>query len=173
MDKLEKSIAHAAMLLLVFFILATVYAAFVLDIRVPSCIVDKPLFKEGKVIDLGENRYEVHSVAKMWSFEPAEIEVPLGSTVDIYLTSIDVTHGFHVNKTNVNLMAVPGTVNYARVKFTEPGDYPIICHEYCGTGHQNMKGNIHVMAANEVKKVAQQAPVTDSSPLAKLAMAKG
>ncbi|MFN3655184.1 MAG: alpha/beta hydrolase, partial [Candidatus Nitrosotenuis sp.] len=74
----------------------------------------------------------LHYLAKMWYFEPAEVEIPAGSVVDIYLTSGDVIHGFQIDNTNVNLMAIPGTVAYARYKFDKPGVYHIVCHEYCG-----------------------------------------
>jgi cytochrome c oxidase subunit 2 len=64
----------------------------------------------------------------------------------MYLATPDVTHGMQIVGTNVNLMAVPGAVNFARVKFTRPGDYLVVCNEYCGISHQNMAGIIHVTA---------------------------
>ncbi|HKB80733.1 MAG TPA: c-type cytochrome, partial [Thermoanaerobaculia bacterium] len=67
-----------------------------------------------------------------------------GSVADIYLSTADVTHGVDIIGTNFNLMAVPGAVNYARVKFEHPGDYLVVCNEYCGLNHQNMAGVIHV-----------------------------
>ncbi len=114
------------------------------SIDLPTCLTDVKPFTEGAVIQHGPNRYEVQYVAKMWKFEPAEISITPGSTVDIYLAAPDVTHGMQIVGTNVNLMAVPGVVNYARVKFTKPGDYLIVCNEYCGIAHQNMAGVIHV-----------------------------
>jgi len=80
----------------------------------------------------------------MWAFEPATIEIPAGSTLDIYLTSLDVVHGFEVLGTNLNLMAVPGAVNNLQLTLNTPGEYRIICHEYCGIMHQNMSGLIKV-----------------------------
>lgn len=53
-------------------------------------------------------------------------------------------HGYHIDKTLVNLMAIPGAITYSRVKFDRPGEYQIICHEYCGLGHQNMAGKVIV-----------------------------
>lgn len=49
----------------------------------------------------------------MWRFEPKEVTVPAGSTLDIYLSTTDVTHGLLLVGTDLNLMAVPGVVNYA------------------------------------------------------------
>jgi len=55
-----------------------------------------------------------------------------------------VVHGFHIERKAVNLMAVPGAVNKVTVKFTDAGVYRIVCHEYCGVGHQNMMGLVNV-----------------------------
>jgi cytochrome c oxidase subunit 2 len=67
--------------------------------------------------------------------------------VDFYLTSKDVTHGFHIDGTNVNLMAEPFVVNQAQAKFTRPGTYAVVCHEYCGAGHQAMNALVEVSAS--------------------------
>lgn len=144
MERTEKMTLWFAVLLMLSFAGALVYSFWGLNIRFPGCLTDKTPFKKGKVIQRGPGEYEVQYVAKMWAFEPAELEVPVGSKVDIFLSSLDVTHGFQIKFTNVNLMAVPGTVNYASVGFNTPGEYPIICHEYCGAGHQNMMGKIIV-----------------------------
>ena len=113
-------------------------------IGLPTCLTDVRPFREGKVLEQGPKRYEVHYVARMWRFEPTEISVVPGSTVDFYLSTADVTHGMQIVGTNVNLMAVPGAVNYARVKFDRAGDYMVVCNEYCGVSHHNMAGRIHV-----------------------------
>jgi len=113
-------------------------------IGVPTCLTDVRPFKEGKVIEQGPKRYEIHYVARMWRFDPPDIDIPPGSTADIYLSTADVTHGLQIVGTNVNLMAVPGAVNFARVKFDKQGDYLVVCNEYCGAQHHNMAGKIHV-----------------------------
>ena len=134
-------------------------------IGLPTCITDVKPFREAKVIQQAPKRYEVHMVARMWTFEPNEIAVPPGSTVDIYLSTPDVTHGMQIVGTNVNLMAVPGAVNYARVKFDKPGEYLIVCNEYCGTAHHNMAGRIHVSkdAARAAAAAASAAAVPEVS----------
>jgi cytochrome c oxidase subunit 2 len=70
--------------------------------------------------------------------------VPKGSVVDFYLTSADVVHGFYIDGTDVNLMAIPNAVNYAQARFDAPGKYQVICHEFCGLSHQDMVGEIEV-----------------------------
>ena len=113
-------------------------------VGVPTCLTDVRPFKDGKVIEQAPKRYEIHYVARMWKFEPPDINIAPGSTADIYLASADVTHGVQIVGTNFNLMAVPGAVNFARVKFDKAGDYTVVCNEYCGTAHHNMSGVIHV-----------------------------
>jgi cytochrome c oxidase subunit 2 len=115
-----------------------------LGIGLPTCLTDVRPFLESQVFEQAPKRYEIHYVARMWRFEPAEISLLPGSTADIYLSTADVTHGMQIVGTNVNLMAVPGAVNYARVKFDKPGEYLVVCNEYCGIEHHNMAARIHV-----------------------------
>jgi cytochrome c oxidase subunit 2 len=144
MDRFEKrSLALALALILIFFGLV-LYASRGLGIEVPTCLPQATLFDKGELVQLGEGRYQLNLVARMWTFEPAQIEIPRGATVDLYLTSADVVHGLHITHTNANLMAIPGAVGYTRLRLDKPGEYKIVCHEYCGTGHQTMAGYIVV-----------------------------
>ncbi len=120
------------------------YAAFGLGATVPTCLPKGGLFEHGSVAKRGAKHYELHFLAKMWGFEPSRVRVPAGSTLDIYVTSKDVTHGFQINGTNVNLMVVPFVVTNASVHFEKPGIYPVVCHEYCGAAHQKMNAVIEV-----------------------------
>jgi cytochrome c oxidase subunit 2 len=140
MDRAESAALVIAGVLMTLFFGALIYSATGLGINVPTCVTDVAPFTKGQVIDKGNGRYEVHMVAKMWAFDPKEVRLPPGADVDIYLSALDVTHGLYIENTNVNLMAVPGSVNAARVRFDEEGEYATICHEYCGVAHHNMAG---------------------------------
>lgn len=76
------------------------------------------------------------------------IELQVDELVEFRVTSKDVTHGFAVYDENsdivVQTQAMPGYVNNLRWKFSEPGTYEILCLEYCGAGHQLMKGEFIV-----------------------------
>jgi cytochrome c oxidase subunit 2 len=150
MDRAENIALFIAGVLLVLFFIALLYSAAGLGISLPTCVTDVAPFRQGRVIDKGDNHYEVHMVAKMWAFDPAEVRLPPGADVDIYLSALDVTHGMYIEHTGVNLMAVPGAVNAARVRFDHEGEYPVICHEYCGLGHQNMMGKFVIVSGAEV-----------------------
>ena len=77
-------------------------------------------------------------------FAPAEVQVPAGSTVTFTVASVDVTHGMAVQGTALNLTLIPGYVAEATTTFPSPGSYLIVCHEYCGIGHQTMYGRVVV-----------------------------
>src|SRR6476659_9231637 len=89
-------------------------------VGLPTCLTDIKPFLKGEVITHSPDHFEIHYVSRMWKFEPEEVVVPAGATVDVYLSTPDVTHGMILPGTDVNLMAVPGVVNYARVKFDQP-----------------------------------------------------
>ena len=130
------------------------YATWGLGINVPTCVPEAKAFDHGSITSLGNKNYEVHFLAKMWVFEPSRVRVPTGSTLDVYITSKDVTHGFQIVGTNVNLMGMPAVITNTRVHFEKPGLYAIVCHEYCGTGHQNMNGMIEV--SNEATDISAE-----------------
>ncbi len=140
---IERNVLTTALVFAGAMIALLAYAAVRLGIDVPTCVTSVKPFTEGELIQVAPGRYEAHVVSKMFSFKPA-IKVPKGAVVDFYLTSVDVVHGFYVDGTDVNLMAVPGAVNYAQTRFDKPGKYQVICHEFCGLAHQDMVGTIEV-----------------------------
>jgi len=144
MDRAERTAFIIAGTLMVLFFGALIYSATGLGLSLPTCVTTRAPFKHGEVIDKGNNHFEVHLVAKMWAFDPPQIQLPQGADVDLYLSALDVTHGLYIEHTNVNLMAVPGSVNAAHIRFDHEGVYDMICHEYCGVGHQNMMGRITI-----------------------------
>ncbi|HTU82183.1 MAG TPA: cytochrome c oxidase subunit II [Candidatus Acidoferrales bacterium] len=110
----------------------------------PAKVAETPPFDKPGLHKDSDKTYDAYYVAQVFSFNPSSITVPAGSTVRFYVTSPDVVHGFFITHTDVNMMAVPGWVNLAEHKFARPGTYLLICHEYCGIGHQNMFGKIEV-----------------------------
>lgn len=161
--KLERRIVIiATAFVLVLFGLATM-AINMFHVGLPTCLTDIKPFQKGEFITHSPTHYEIHYVAKMWDFEPKEVTVPAGSTIDIYLSTPDVTHGLILLGTNLNLMAVPGVVNYARVKLDQVRNYQLLCHEYCGTGHERMAANLRVV--DPTTFAAKQSAPPASQPL--------
>jgi len=131
-------------------------------VGLPTCLADIKPFQKGELIAHSPTHYELHYVARMWEFDPENVTVPAGSTVDIYVSARDVAHGLILLGTNLNLMVIPGVVNYARVKLDKPGTYQLLCHEYCGIGHDRMTTNLRVVDMATFQ--AQQAAPTQTQP---------
>ncbi len=144
MNKYEIRVICVAGLLLSSFLIAILFMAFSRKIDVPACVPYNKAFEKGHVKKLDDSTYEVYVSAHMWGYDPAEIDIPVGSTVDFYLTSKDVVHGFDIDSKEINMMAVPGAVGKITATFNSIGTYRMVCHEFCGTGHQNMMGKIIV-----------------------------
>jgi len=148
MDKYEKRIMMMSGALMVVFLLSVLRTMSTGAADVPTCLPYDPSYLEPRVEMLDDSTYQVFCVAQMWNFEPTEIFIPVGAEVDFYLTTKDVVHGFNIAEKSVNMMAVYGGINKTTVKFDEPGVYEIICHEYCGSGHQHMKAEVIVNYPN-------------------------
>jgi cytochrome c oxidase subunit 2 len=151
-DFYEKIWMGAAAALIAVFLVAIVVAAGVHAIRPPShietidpaTIADDPEFGDPGVEIRPDGSVVVSVLAEMFIFTPDPIEIPAGRPVTFRLTSADVIHGFEVVGTNANTMVVPGYVSEFTVTFDRPGEYLVLCHEYCGTLHHEMVGKLIV-----------------------------
>jgi cytochrome c oxidase subunit 2 len=110
----------------------------------PTKVAQTAPFDKPGLRRLSDGSYEAYYVAAVFTFNPAVLNVPLGSKVTFYVTSSDVVHGFFIPDTDINMMAIPGWVNEQTHVFRHAGEYLLICHEYCGIGHQNMFAKIEV-----------------------------
>jgi len=143
MDPYERKIILITGAVLSLFIFSILYARN-RNNDLPECLPYNKAYLEPKITRLDEKTYQVYMVAQMWQFQPAQIEVPVGSEVDFFVTSKDVVHGLHINDKDVNMMAIYGNINKTTVKFEKAGIYKITCHEYCGIGHQSMQAEVIV-----------------------------
>jgi cytochrome c oxidase subunit 2 len=89
----------------------------------------------------------IEVVAKRYAFEPAEIEVTEGERVRLMVRSGDGLHGFEIKPLRVK-KEIPRGGEAVPIEFTaeKAGRYPILCSEYCGDGHADMKGALVVVA---------------------------
>lgn len=94
-----------------------------------------------------DGRVTVSLRAEFYVFRPDQVRVPAGVPVTFRVTSPDVLHGFQIVGTNVNLTVAPGYVSEATTTFESPGEYLVVCNEYCGLGHHLMQGKVIVEAA--------------------------
>jgi cytochrome c oxidase subunit 2 len=112
----------------------------------PTKVATTAPFDKPGVFQVAPGRYEVRMVAQIWAFTPREIRVPAGSTVTFIATSRDVVHGLFIPRTTVNVMLLPGQVARVTARFDRPGEYPLVCHEYCGIAHHTMAGKVIIEA---------------------------
>jgi cytochrome c oxidase subunit II len=91
----------------------------------------------------------VRMVAGRYSFFPKHIAVPAETKITFRWVSMDVLHGVHIPMTNMSTMIVPGYVAEITTSFPKPGEYPVLCNEYCGLGHNHMWSNISVIAKED------------------------
>lgn len=103
-------------------------------------------FTQGQAAIQSEAR-TIEVVAKRFTFEPARIEVAEGERVRLIVTSADGVHGIEIKKFKVNKKiprgGEPVTIDFVA---SAAGEYPILCSEYCGNGHEDMKGMLVVAA---------------------------
>ncbi len=160
--KFERAWLVASLLLIVLFVGTVTYGAVgagfgMVDDEGGQVDPDNPAasdnFREpGVYAGEEEDHYHVYVEAWRFQFTPGSsdpIRVPAGSTVTFHVTSTDVIHGFQVVGTNVNTMVTPGQVTTVTVEFDEPGEYGIVCNEYCGGGHHGMEGTLMVVPQSE------------------------
>ncbi|MFD1361017.1 cytochrome c oxidase subunit II [Lentibacillus salinarum] len=152
LHKHEKIWLTLSSVMIIGFMLFTGYQTFALGMGPPSHTetidpqkVDEiEPFDEPGVYETGDNKYEVVMTLEAFMFTPSDIEIPAGSEVTFIMTSKDVTHGFQIAGTNVNAMVMPGYIQTITQTFNEPGEYLVLCNEYCGAGHQMMSTTITV-----------------------------
>lgn len=135
-------------------LVAILITAFAVGVRVPTTAGRVSVsavaagadatFSQTGLREIAPGRYEAIITAQTFMFTPNKIEVPAGSKVTFILTSKDVIHGFKIEGAPINVMIIPGQVSRVTATFDKPGEYLIVCHEYCGAGHHVMHGTIVV-----------------------------
>lgn len=87
-------------------------------------------------------------VAQQWAWTITPSIFKVGQTAEFHVTSKDVNHGFALYDPEFRIVAqtqaMPGYTNVLRYTFTEPGIYQVLCLEYCGVAHHEMKAEIKV-----------------------------
>ncbi|MGV8886721.1 MAG: c-type cytochrome [Pseudomonas sp.] len=73
-----------------------------------------------------------------------EVRLPLDQPVKVLLRSKDVLHNFYVPQIRSKMDMVPGMVSHFWFTPTKTGKYEVLCAEYCGVGHYNMRGHMIV-----------------------------
>lgn len=155
-DPLEKKWIFVALGLIGVFVAAILYTAFAKHVHPPGEMetIDSARlhlsdeFAEDKlgVVTQADGSVKVTLVAARYGFYPREILIPAGQPITFRIASADVLHGIHVPMTNMGTMVVPGYVSTVTTTFPKPGEYPMLCNEYCGMGHDHMWSKVTVVS---------------------------
>ena len=87
-----------------------------------------------------QSAHELHVVASKFQFTPSTIQVTAGEPVRLVVHSMDVLHGISIPKLKIGTQ-IPKSGDPVVVEFVAPaaGRYEIVCSEFCGLGHGQMK----------------------------------
>jgi len=110
----------------------------------PETLAVQGEFASPGVVTGADGGVTVSLRAEFYVFRPSVVHVSAGVPVTFRITSPDVLHGFQIVGTNVNLTVSPGYVSQATTTFDTPGEYLVVCNEYCGLAHHLMQGTIVV-----------------------------
>lgn len=158
-ERLEKWWMRIGVVLLVVFVAVVLVDALINTTRhshgsvvmAPEKVTKTAPFDKPGTYENADGSWDAIVVAYAFGFLPREdLVVPVDVDVHFKVASSDVVHGFQIpGHTNVNLEVLPGHVSEVTQRFTKPGRYLILCHEYCGSGHHFMTTHIRVLAKGE------------------------
>lgn len=158
-NALERRWLYASVCMVALILASIFYTAFEHNIHPPSHVetLDSASihlggeFAEDKlgVSTAADGSVKVTLVAGRYGFFPRYVQVPAGRPITFRMASMDVLHGVHVPMTNMSTMIVPGYVAQLTTVFPKPGEYPMLCNEYCGLGHDHMWSRLSVVPADQ------------------------
>ena len=132
----------------------------------------------GKDKQIGKSAIEHISIDNPFGVDPLDpagqddvlvvgnrLVLPVDQPVKILMRSKDVLHDFYVPQFRVKMDMVPGTVSYIWLTPTVVGEFEILCAEFCGIGHFNMRGYVEVMQQEDFDKWLLTQPTFAASML--------
>lgn len=91
----------------------------------------------------------VNVTARQWSWELSDNVARVGDRIEFRVQSRDVNHGFALYDPSMKIVAqiqaMPGYTNTLQHSFEKPGEYQILCMEYCGLAHHGMTARFTVL----------------------------
>jgi cytochrome c oxidase subunit II len=127
-------------------------AAFFVSFFVASTLI----FNE--VTHIPADAREIYVVGKQWMWkmqhpngvrEINELHLQIDIPVKITLTSEDVIHNFGIPAFRNKMDAVPGRYPSTWYTPNKVGVHHIFCDQYCGQGHSQMVGKVHILSKED------------------------
>src|SRR4029453_17344285 len=87
----------------------------------------------------------VRMTAKKFEYTPSEITLKKGVPVILEITAVDRDHGFKIPELGVRADLKSGEVTRVRIVPDRTGTFEFRCDVFCGSGHEDMSGEIVVV----------------------------
>lgn len=94
--------------------------------------------------ETGAAPVEIKITARQFEFEPTLITVQKDKPVRLLITSADVQHGFAIEELGINKKLKANAVTVVEFTPTRVGRFPFECSVMCGSGHDEMMGELIV-----------------------------
>ena len=121
--------------------------ALIIVLTLAMCALDRPAGLAASSMSQTVEPRLIEITVRRYAFEPAEVEVTTGESVRFVVKSGDGLHGFSVPKLKIKKEIPRGETVTIDFTAKAAGEYPILCSEFCGDGHEDMKGMLIVKAA--------------------------
>ncbi len=94
---------------------------------------------------------KVYILVEQYEFMPSTIRLSAGEHYSLVFLSSDVLHGVSlIQDRGLNGVVMPNMASVMTIEPMREGEILMLCTEYCGEGHDLMKGKIIVEARGEV-----------------------
>ena len=87
----------------------------------------------------------VHMTAKKFEYDPSEITLKKGVPAILEITALDRDHGFKIPELGIRADLKQGQVTRVRIVPGRPGTFEFRCDVFCGSGHEDMSGELVVV----------------------------
>jgi cytochrome c oxidase subunit II len=92
----------------------------------------------------GQPERVIQITAKRFEFQPATIELKVGVPVVLEIRALDRKHGLASPELHIDTVVVPGKPTRVRIVPDQAGTFSFHCSVFCGSGHEDMTGQIVV-----------------------------
>jgi cytochrome c oxidase subunit II len=120
------------------------------------------------------NAYQINVTARMWAWDfeypngkrsTGDLVVPIGQPVQLVMTSQDVLHSLFVPAFRVKKDVLPNRYTSLWFEVIEPGEYQVLCTEYCGRAHSEMYARVIALEPREFAEWVRAVDDLDAVPL--------
>lgn len=109
--------------------------------------------------------YEIRVTGQKWKwfftyptgYVDESLHVPVDRPVRLVMTSRDVIHSLFIPAFRLKMDLVPGRYSSTWFHAVRPGEYPLLCAEYCGDNHSSMLSTVVVHEPGRFEKWLEEA----------------